>query len=411
MKASFFGLASTGFSGVTNIIVQLIAAILLTTEDFALFSLGATTIILFIGLSRIMVGQVDVIRGTRQSDTRPTSAAYFVCLVVALTGALLMTLALILGGQILWVISLSIFISSIFILQDNLRFRSFREGSPGVALVSDLVMFAVSLLGLAFLFLFDLNQVYMVLALWAVSATAGAAVGIRILRYYTNTFLGGIVWFKANKDIIVPSAGEYALISGLPYMVNFLVLFVGGPEALAGYRLIQLILAGVGNIAVGLNATAVPRLVNADTTSAARRMRSWTGIALSIIIAIITFLIIVIPEVLGLSVFGDNWTYMQPFIWVGAFHAWFNALGVTNMAILLVLRLAVTSFWIRLATVLIGLVLTLLAAHQVGDPVLIAWGIAFPTIVAHCVRVALVSLELRKLDKANSGRLSHVDEG
>lgn len=405
MKASFFGLASTGFSGITNIIVQLIAAILLPTEDFARFSLGATTVILIIGLSRMLVGQVDVIRGAREGDCKPISASYLMSIIVAVLGVILLAASLAARSQILSIIAVSIFISSAFIIQDNLRFRAFRQGRAGVALASDLVMFAGAVLGLLVILFIDAKEDYIVLTVWAISAVMGAGIGIHILKYYNITVLDGKAWFKENRDIIIPSAGEYLLIAGLPYMVNFLILFVGGAEALAGYRLIQLILAAVGNIAVGINSTAVPRLVNYNTTGAARKMRQKTSIGLSAIIIIITVCILVLPENFGLGLFGENWINMQPFIWVGAFHAWVNALGVTNMAVLRVLGLAVTSFWIRLVTVFIGLTLTLLAADHTGDPVLIAWGIAVPTIVAYCGRTVLISLKLRKLDHLNAGAL------
>lgn len=384
MKRTIFGVASTAVSGLTNILVQLLAAVLLVPEGFALFSIAAVTSILVLGLGRALVSQVDMLRGSASSNEGASEAALLTTVVVALVAGALLVVGASVSSDMIWLLGIALACASALVLQDCIRHRSFRRGQPQVALVSDVIVLGVSGGGLLLL-MRTAPTVQTVLLLWGGATLLGALVGALWLRYLPWRTGLGAAWLWQHRDLVAPGVAEYAMQAGLPYALNFVVLAVGGEEALAGYRLGQLAFAGLGNLAVGINSSVLPQLV--DSRDPLRARRAFRGEVLMSTTATVALaiLVVAVPDHVGGAVFGENWAAMLPFLAVCAVHGWANAVSIPGFSLLRLLGLAKFSLSVRAGSFLTTLIGTV-AVSVSGTAVAVTWAIALPAVLATTAR-------------------------
>lgn len=377
--------ASTLVSGLSNLVIQLLASTVLSVTAFAEFSIVATTIIFGLGLGRAAVGQSDILRGERDSHRGPADAALTVGGVL-----LVLSAALAIGGAVghnalLLNIALGVALTPLFVLQDALRFRSFRAGRPSVALISDIALLAVVLITM-----FPASSIAdsgsLLAVVWASGTAFGLAVGAVLLRYLPRSLPEGARWLATNRDLVLPGAGEYLLQSTIPYVLNFAILAVGGAEALAGYRLVQLVFAALGNFASGLNAAMLPPLVESGDPRRARRDAGVEVVVLTGMSLLLLSAMYFLPASWGAAVFGESWSGALPFVLVASLHGWINALGVPNFSLLRLLGRARFSFGVRVVSVGVTVAASLIAMAT-GSAVAIAWAIALPATAGYFTRL------------------------
>jgi O-antigen/teichoic acid export membrane protein len=385
MKNSLFAVASTVFSGVGNVLVQLVLAALLGTSDFGRFTLASSSIIFVLGAGRALIGQTDMLRGSAGPDLRPAGAAYVLSAVLALAGIVVALAGLTDSMGTTSLIGIAIAVSSIFVLQDASRFRAFRVRRAWVAATSDLLSLILVFGGLAIVSRIGMTATAAI-AIWSVATAVGFLVVVRPLSYFPSP-RAGVTWLIGNRDLVLPSAGEFVLQAGLPYLLNWVLVGLGGFGALAGYRLIQLLFAGVANIAQGINSASLPRIVDSRSPTLARRLAG-IEVALLSTISLSVFLVLWLsPQSWGMAVFGNTWTQLGPFLVAGSIHGLVNALAVPNYSLLRLLGHARFSFVVRLWTVALSIGAVAVGVALIGPPGL-AWGMATVAAAAYCVRVA-----------------------
>lgn len=402
IAGSFFGIGSTVFSGLANVVVQLLAAIVLTASEFGVFAISAATIIFVVGLARTVVGQTDLIRGRSSNDKGAATAAYAVAFILLGAGGVILAGSWIVGMRgvdTYYAVGVAVAVSAVFVVQDSLRFRAFRAGKPAVAFVSDVLMVITTFIGIVVMYLTETQSVWALVTAWTLGAAVGVSAAVGLLAYWPGRMSRGSKWLGSHRDLIIPVAGEFMLQSGFPYLVNFVILAVGGVDALAGYRLIQLLFAAVGNVSTGLNATLVPKLVNSRDPALAARQGRLQFIVATLIASVLVASVYWFPTPWGLAIFGGNWVEMQPFIWVGALHGWVNAIAISNYSLLRVLGFARFSFWVRLASTVLSMALVAFAVWM-GGAVAVAWALALPAIGAYLVRVLRASARLRSIQRS-----------
>lgn len=397
MRNGALGLLSTAVSGLSNVLVQLLVAALTTTIDFAEFTLVSTTILLMLGLGRSVLGQTDMIRGSASLDKGAVSAAYGFSATVFAVGALVGGLGLLLDVPLVSIVGYGVFLSSIFILQDALRFRSLRMSRAGVALFSDCIVLAVSLGGIL---LADAAGVLSELAatIWGAATFFGFLAAAAPLGYWGRpSFLP--LWIRQNRDVIRPMAAEYALQSALPYALNWILLAVGGYAALAGYRIIQLVFAAVSNFAQGINAAVLPGIVNRRSAEFAQRRTRAEGFLIASVAVLATVVILVTPPSAGAAIFGSAWLAVGAFAWPGAVHGAMNALAISSASVLRLVGLANYSLTVRFWTVALSLLLVSIGVFYFG-PVGAAWGMAIGAVAGFLARFVRSRLALAQLIRA-----------
>lgn len=393
---SGFGVFSTAISGFSNVVVQIVAASALAVSQFALFSLAAATIILVLGASRAIIAQTDMLRGLSGRDNGSAAAATTAS-AICVVGGLPTLIAGLAFGATIAVIGCGLLIAPVFIFQDALRFRAFRTRRARIAFGSDSASLVVSCAGLA-IAAPELTA-GSALVCWGVGTAVGLVVGAVPLDFRPVSPRLGWAWLSDHRDLALPAAGEYSLQAALPYIVNFLMLALS-TEALAGYRLGQLLFAAVGNLAVGLDAVLLPSIVETRSPRRAINALGVSAVSLTLAGVALSALIVGLPSAVGLAALGTAWIAMQPFVLVCSVHALGNALAVPVVSLTRLLGLATYSFIVRVLTVVASVLATAFAVAQ-GDPVLVAWGLAIPAILAYGARATRVIARVIGLSKTN----------
>lgn len=377
-------LGSTAISGLTNIIVQFLVAAALSTSEFGRFALGAATTILLYGLGRAVVGQVDLVRGDGARRGGAIGAALNLAILYSVVGLGSSVVFYFVGPTELFVVSVGVFVAGGLVWQDALRFRSFRLGRPEAAFLSDLLGLVLVVVAMSYLATNSGSSVGYLIGWWA-AVVVSALPAMLILGSFNPEMRAGLLWFRTNRDLGLPGALEFTMQSGLPYALNWVLLWFGGLDAIAGYRLIQLCFAAVANLGQGLSALNLPRMARHRDPVAVLRTTKLESLVLLLATCGLTVTIALVPTSAMSDVFGPTWIAAQPFLVVGAIHGAVNALAVPNYGVLRLLQEARFSLVVRAYSVLGSLVMLLPSLNFLG-PTGVAWALAVPALVAYVAR-------------------------
>ena len=274
--------------------------------------------------------------------------------------------------------------------QDCIRYRSFRERRAGVALLSDGVATGALIILVPVMLTLQPSPAA-ALAAWTVATGIGAIAGAIPLRYAPRGPRSGGGWVFENRDLVAPAVGEYAIQSALPYALNFVILGLGGLDALAGYRLAQLLFAVIANLATGLNNVTLPYVVEHRSPRTARRVAHAESLVIVLLGGIVLAALFAVPTQLGVDLFSAAWTSMLAFAWSASVHGVVNALAVPVFSLLRLIGLARYSFFVRIASAVATLLAAIIAST--AGPVAVAWALALPATAAYLAR--WVGAELR----------------
>lgn len=375
-------------------VVQLVVASIATVGGFGEFALASTTILFLLGAGRAVIAQTDVLRGRPGHDQSPINAAYLIAGVTLGVGGILALLGMVEATGMLTTLGTATACSSVFILQDSARFRCFRMRRSKISFGSDLVVLAAALIGL-YLIRDSENIAQNAVLVWSVATFLGLIVVAIPIRYFPRRPVQ-MGWLASQKDLVGPSSGEYLLQSGLPYLLNWVFVAVGGYDALAGYRLIQLLFAVVSNLAQGLNAVTLPRIVDSRSPFIARATMRFEFVVLLAIAAMALFTLFLLPDSWGEFAFGETWIALGVFLLPGALHGATNALLFSNFSLLRLLGYAKYSFLVGVWSTLAAVVLVSIGVLLWGA-VGAAWAMAIVAVGGYVVRLVRTSRELRFL--------------
>jgi O-antigen/teichoic acid export membrane protein len=353
-----------------------------------------------------VIGQTDMLRGGRGHDHHPINAAYLIAACTGVLGILTLLAGIVFSNAVIVTVGFSTLASAAFILQDAVRFRCFRMQRSEWALISDVIVVVAAVSGLYVLDRVGVGADFAILV-WAAATLIGFVAVAGPLRYFPRKS-EGIRWLIANRDISYPGTGEYLLQAGLPYLLNWVVLALGGYAALAGYRLIQLLFAAVSNMAQGLNAVTLPRVVNTRKASFAMRTTRYEAIVVVACSICIFVALLLLPQSWGVALFGTSWLALGAYLVAGSLQGTVNALAVPNYSLLRLLGFAHFSFIVRVWSVVAIVGLAALGGASLGAPG-IAWGIALGASGAYVARILKTRAELRRVvasgDKIHDRRL------
>lgn len=393
-SARALGVADAGASSASNFAVQAFAAATMSAAQFGLFSIAFTGAIWLIGLSRCSFGEIDLLRGERQA-ARGLSGAITVFIVLAfILGVVAASAAYAAGSETgIW-LSAALLLSGPMVLQDALRHRAFVLRRPGSALLSDLVWLLLVVLGAILLQRWEATP-FAFFSGWAAAALIACAFFSRAV-WPGWRLREGRHWYASNGDLIKPVGAEYVLQSGVPLITNIIIAQAVSLEALAGYRVAQLLFAVPVVLAAGLNMTVAPRLARNPLPGLMRRELARQA---SIVTAVSTVMLlsgVFLPQRVGSFLFGESWLVASAFLLPAAVHAACNSASVSNTSAMRLLDLARFSFLVRLvaAPAALALVLISVRSHAGAGA---AWALAGTALASYVIKAAAVHWRLRSL--------------
>lgn len=313
-----WGLLDQVVSSGSNFLATIIAAMLLSAENFGAFALAMAVALVVVFLARGLAGDPlatahaadspDELRAAaRMAATTTlfvTSACSVVTAVVGLAiggvaGPVLVALAVLLPG---------------LAIQDLLRFVLIIGGHAKRAFFNDFFWLVVQVPLMALAGTTDSGAVVMLLA-WGIAGNLAALLGF----WQTRTPLG---WPGAIRPWLVRhrSLWPFFVLDNLVYQaINLvLVIVISLASTLAevgGFRAAMTVYAPLAIIGRGVVGVAVPELARRrDDPLAVRRLGlliAWALTPLAVIGAVVTQFI---PDDVGASILGDSWAMAEPLL-------------------------------------------------------------------------------------------------
>jgi O-antigen/teichoic acid export membrane protein len=294
------GVTDQAVSSGTNFLTSLIAARLLTLNEYGTVVPALTIGITSIVVQRALVGDTLLAHGSVQTDRERSrlehdalssaGALGVICALVAIgVGQLPFAITSNIGWMGIWLPAV--------LVQDSYRYVFYSQRRPERALASDLAWAVVQVGALVAIGLLGLTTGPFVLGAWGGGALIGAVVGALLAHRLP---IGGrpLRWARETRHLSGWFAGQVALSQGQSQVIRFFLGTFLRLSALAGFQAIQsLLIQPAQALLLAMQALLVPtlgRLVAAGKRAEVRALtRKLTGVfaAAGAVLAVTVFLL------------------------------------------------------------------------------------------------------------------------
>lgn len=375
------GFADQALSSAGNFGANVAVARWASLSEFGAFGLAYMAYMLLLSLSRSFAS--EVILGRPQTSRSGTQDADPLATVVwsSFAGAAILVAGAMLSGAELrvFLFQAALGLPGLLVL-DHLRYESFAEGRPVVALRIDGAWVALFVVGVGTLALAGLITPYAAAAAYFWTPTiivASALIKRRVqlgsVRPYFDQY-GRIGASYAVESLVTSGAGTLAL---------YAIGAIAGLNAAGAFRAVQVVFGPVSVLFASAVPVISPILARIASSNPIRAQRVALKAALSLAgAAVFTgFIVMLIPGSLGQAVLGDSWSSARAL--AVAWTVLSAAAGFSTGALTYsrAIRAASTSRRIRFVTAGLGLVATSLGAFVAGAAGA-AWGGAGANIFA-----------------------------
>lgn len=295
----------------SNFVAMVLAARLLSVDDFGAFSLAMLTYNVAVGMIRALCGEAILVRpGENPAEIRQRAAASVGSAVMLgiLAVPVIAALGLVLGGRP----GNSMFVMAaampVLMAQDSLRFSAFARRMPAVALVSDLVWLVLMGVGFAVLRQSDSPRPALMVLCWAVPAAVGALASAVWLRLLPVPALR-LGWVRSNRDLSVPYLVDFVTGQGSGQMAVYLLAVVASVGAVASIRGAQTLFGPVPILQTGAMIVLVPEMHRSARQAPERvlKVAAIAGAAFAGLGVVVTAALWVLPDSVGTALLGDTW--------------------------------------------------------------------------------------------------------
>jgi O-antigen/teichoic acid export membrane protein len=296
-------------SSLSNIVVTVVAARLLTPVAFGAFSVAMVGYQLALEVVRAVAGEPWLSTHSTDVGPRRTRAVadlmYAALAASSACGVLLMVAAIAVDGRSRSSLLALAVVFPILGLQDALRFVAAVD-RPGIALASDLSWLVVVVLAVIVGF-HDLGPAGLVVV-WGGAGGAGLLVALVRMRVSPA---GGSVrrWFREHRQMSMAFLGEFASARAVAQLVLIGLGAIAGLGALGAVRAAQVFYGPLNTLFAGIYLALVPegarkrsepsqlqRLMLAATAVVTAAAAAWTVVGVAL------------PDRWGMALFGDTWS-------------------------------------------------------------------------------------------------------
>jgi O-antigen/teichoic acid export membrane protein len=311
-RRAMWGFADQALSSLTNFVLAVAVARSTTTEGFGVFSLAFATYLVALSLSRavstepLSVRYSSVSASTWRRGTRHATGTALVAGVVA--GAACLAAGLVAGGTAgATLVALGLGMP-LLLLQDAWRFAFFAVRRGGSAFANDLVWAGALGVGLLFLIGQGTAEVPAFVAVWAIGAGVGAALGL-VQSGVLPDPRQVLAWRREHADIAPRFAAEALVVSGAQYLAVTGIGVVAGLVVLGTVRAGHTLMNAVHIATYGIQLFAVPEGVRIRERSHRALLRfcaMLSGLLAGVCLAWGVFLLL-LPESVGRALLADTW--------------------------------------------------------------------------------------------------------
>jgi len=371
-------------SSLTNLLVSLYAAHLVSVEAFGVVSILLTIYFVCVGIARAIVSEPLMLSKAqperlREVVSKVASTSFVIGLIFAVATIGVWVLGPPNGfARPLVILGVGM---PLLLLQDVARYIAFWRGTPWVAAANDLLWLVGALTALS-LMPREGASAATVMACW-VGSGAVAGVVFAIYLQWRASPTAARSWVRGNRRLIGPLLGEYGLSSLLLQGSVFIVTAVAGLRATAAFRGALVALGPVNVLTGGVSVFLVRigrRSFDADPKRLPGFMIRRAG-AMSAAVMSMCLIAYFVPTELGELMLGDVWAYARPLILPFSFVFAASALSFGAQTGLRLIGEAGRSFRVRAVTTPLTMVAIAAACVSYGVTAA-AWAEAIGGVVA-----------------------------
>lgn len=340
-------------SAISNVVLAIVVARSLDAVGFGSFSIAFLTYGIAFAALKSIVGQPLQIRYSasppehlRDRIAEGMGATVAVS-IVAGVGCVLAGVGL--GGTIGEALgALGVWLPAL-LLQDCCRMAFFAADRPWSAAVIDAVWALVQFPVLAALVLGGNTSLWWLIGAWGGGAAVSAAVGLAILRV-RPLLSRARAWLVEHASLGRYLLAEYGLGLGSAQLGILLVGIIVGETGVGSLRAAQCLLGPVGILGAAAFQFAVPEIARTRDASARRLQRFGGVVSGGLLIGHLAYisLLLMIPDGLGVELFGDSWAGAETVLLAMSVAACCSSLANGPAGVLYGLGWARTTFRINL---------------------------------------------------------------
>lgn len=262
-RRAAWSFSAQAVSSTSNFILTVSILASANRSEFATFSLGITTYLLVLQLSRsvsalpLMILYSDQQEGQGQPDEQ--AAVGIAVLAGAFSAAGLVVLAVLTrrAPEQFLILGLAM---PLLLFQDSARHLSFARGQPHLAALSDGLWLALQVAASVVAWSLGWATVPVLLTVWAVSgAVAGLMAGIRL--GVVPVVSGSVDWLRRHRDLCGKLVFEFFVNSGSFYLLLYGLALLAGIDQLGRLRAAQTLIGPVVVLLLAGNALGIPESV------------------------------------------------------------------------------------------------------------------------------------------------------
>ncbi len=290
-----------GISSFSNVLVVVVTARAVSAGDFGRFSLALTAYSVVVGLCRAATGEPLLVVASGQVAHRDDARVLGAATVAGLVGgALLGTAALLGGGELAWILAISLVG---LLAQDATRYVLIARGRPSLAAAAD-ATWVVTVLTAFVLAAPDAVGSY--LGLWAGAGALSAVVGIALVGTRPRV-VEAAGWLREHRVLIRRFVAEFAFLSGASQLVVLLVGFRTSAADAGALRAAGTLLGPAGVFTNGLLLATVVEAGRHRRAAAMSRVVLAAAVSAGAVMVTMGAVLRLVPHAWGVVLLGDSW--------------------------------------------------------------------------------------------------------
>lgn len=350
LAATTWATLGQGTSSLSNFLLAVFVARMVSTVEFGTFSVGLLLITIGLGFARTFVGDALVIARGRTEEEEGSVVASAQASFNAISLALLVVFVpavIVLREHLTIILSLAV-VSPLVVLEDAGRYRFISSGDFRHAFLMDTVWLGAFLLTIGGAHLAGrLSGAYVILG-WGLGAAIGIGYAIARERRWTAS-VRMVDWFRSNAQMLKGLGMEYvASVAGQHIVMLGIGLFLG-LEALGALKAAHIVFGPISVLfvaALSFGVSEVGRRYEEGGSLTKDGVAVSGGLVFAA--AIVGVVLIVLPDTMGVNILGETWGSAEELFPFVLAHKTGAAAGLGAVVALRVLGLTNLSGWGRM---------------------------------------------------------------
>ena len=301
-----------GVSSLTNFGLSVVVLRAVGPREFGAFTLMLATYMVALCLWRALGGDPQLVRhsgGSLEERRAASRAATGLALSIGLAGAaLLLVISVLVGGVVGAALLYLAVVLPGLLLQDAWRYTFFADQTPARALLNDVVWALLQAVLTAWVLLYGDESMRTLVLAWGVAATLAAGVGAWQARALPRIGQAWS-WLRQHRDLGPRFAAETG-IALVAWQGGFVLIgAVAGLTVLGHVNAARVLLGPFNLLALGMVGFAIPEgaAIWRRTPERLRRATAMLGGGLAAMALLLTGLLLLIPDRLGVEILGQTW--------------------------------------------------------------------------------------------------------